>query len=71
MSYEAGSVKHNSETGEVAIRTIFPEDQGPQLAALAWLVATKSIGARNCPSADVESWAVLFDPTVPSPNPVG
>lgn len=64
MSYEAGSIKHNVETGEVALRTIFPEDQGPQLANMAWLVATKNIGARNASSADVADWDDLYTPPV-------
>ena len=46
---ETGHVKHNPETGEVALRTIFPTDQGPQLAAMAWLVATKNMGHGTLP----------------------
>ena len=62
MPYETGHIKHNPESGEVALRTIFPEDQGPQLANMAWLVATKNVGARNAPTADVEAWDDLFIP---------
>ena len=61
---ETGHVKHNPETGEVALRTIFPTDQGPQLAAMAWLVATKNIGARNASDADVADWETLYEPPV-------
>jgi hypothetical protein len=62
LSYEVGHVKHNADTGEVAIRTIFPEDQGPQLAGMAWLVASKGSGSRNASSGDVEAWDDLYDP---------
>ena len=61
---ETGHVKHNPETGEVALRTIFPTDKGPQLAAMAWLVATKNIGARNASDADVADWETLYEPPV-------
>lgn len=64
MSYETGHVKHNPDTGEVALRTIFPTDQGPQLAGMAWLVATKNIGARNASNADVADWDDLYEPPV-------
>jgi hypothetical protein len=65
--YEAGHIKRNVETGEVALRTIFPEDQGPQMANMAWLVATKNVGARNCPTSEVTSWVDVFTPTPPPP----
>ena len=61
---ETGHVKHNPETGEVALRTIFPTDQGPQLAAMAWLVATKNMGARNASDADVADWETLYEPPI-------
>ena len=70
MSYETGHVKYNAESGEVALRTIFPEDQGPQLAGMAWLVATKNIGARNASTAEVDLWDDLLVPTVPVVEPV-
>lgn len=60
--YAEGHVKHNSETGEVAIRTIFPLDQGPQLANMAWLIATKNSGARTGPMEAVEGWTDLYVP---------
>lgn len=60
MSYETGHIKRDPVTGQVALRTIFPEDQGEQLANMAWLVATKNTGARNAPTAAVESWEDLF-----------
>lgn len=63
--YLAGHVKHNPETGEVALRTIFPEDQGPQMANMAWLIATKNVGARNAPTSEVGSWADVYTPDAP------
>lgn len=69
--YLTGHVKRNPETGEVAIRTIFPEDQGPQLANMAWLVATQSSGARTLPSRDVVDWPDLYEQPAPTTPPVG
>lgn len=62
-SYETGHVKRNSETGDVALRTIFPEDQGPQLANMAWLVATPNSGARHAGTPEIDSWTDLYTPT--------
>lgn len=62
MSYQVGHVKHNVDTSEVAIRTIFPEDQSPQLAAMAWLVGHTTSGARHATTADVEAWDDLYTP---------
>lgn len=70
MTYLAGHIKHNAETDEVALRTIFPEDQGPQMANMAWLIATKNTGARNAPSTEVEGWDDLYVKTQePVQNP--
>ena len=74
MSYETGHIKRNPATGEVALRTIFPEDQGEQLANMAWLVATKNTGARNAATTVVEAWDDLFEPVpeevvLPDPAP--
>jgi len=63
--YLTGHVKRNAETGEVALRTVFPEDEGQQFANMAWLVATKNIGARNASAADVADWDDLFAPPGP------
>lgn len=60
--YPAGSIKHNTETNEVALRTIFPEDQGAQMANMAWLIATTNAGARNAKSDEVAAWADLYTP---------
>lgn len=66
MANAAGTIKHNVESGEVAIRTIFPEDETPQLAAMAWLVATQNIGARHTNSAEVASWTLMYTPPEPT-----
>ena len=64
--YQVGHIKQNVDTNEVALRTIFPEDQGPQLANMAWLIATPNAGARNAPATEVASWADLYTPPAPS-----
>ena len=60
--YLTGHIKRNPDTGEAAIRTVFPEDQGPPFADMAWLIATTNAGARNRPSADVADWDDLYTP---------
>lgn len=63
--FSAGHVKRNPNSGEVAIRTMFPEDpDAPQLMAMAWLVATTNIGARNASTDQVAEWEDLFVPGV-------
>lgn len=62
MDYTAGHVKRNADTGEVAVRTVFPETDA-QFIAMAWLVATTNIGARNAPTAEVAGWDDLYTPT--------
>ena len=69
--YLAGSIKHNPETDEVALRTIFPEDQGPQMANMAWLIATKNVGARNAASSEVAAWADIYEPPAPEASSGG
>lgn len=66
-NFETGHIKRNTETGEVALRTIFPEDQGPQMANMAWLVATNNTGARNAPTSEVTSWEDLYTPPAEVP----
>ena len=68
MTYRAGHVKHNPDTNEVALRTIFEDDlSNPQMARLAWLISNPTIGARNAFTTDVEAWADLFVPPEPPP----
>lgn len=61
--YAKGHVRHNPTTGEVALRTMFGEEN-PQLARLAWLVCTTDMGARNAPTSEVEveGWVDLVVP---------
>ena len=58
--YHEGHVKRDPVTNAVALRTIFPEDQGEQLAAMAWLVATANVGARHSNTAGVASWDDVY-----------
>lgn len=69
-SYETGHVKRHTETGATALRTIFPEDQGQQMADMAWLVATTNTGARNLPTSAVEGpeWEDLYTPISDEPG---
>lgn len=69
MSFDTGHIKRDPDTGAVAIRTIFPEDQGQQLANMAWLIGTPNIGARHAPTGDVELWDDLYVPE-PAADPV-
>jgi hypothetical protein len=62
VEYLEGHTKRDPATGWVAIRTIFPEDQGPQLAGMAWLVATPNQGARHATTAEVDGWVDLYTP---------
>ena len=59
MTYQAGHVKRNAETQEVAMRTTFDEAILPQLA---WVVSTLHWGARNVRTSDVEAWEDLYVP---------
>lgn len=59
--YVAGHVKRNPETGEVAVRTVFPTDN-PRLARLEWVIASTNIGARNAYGDEVAGWDDLFVP---------
>lgn len=62
MSALAGTIKHNAETGEVAVRTAFDEATLPNMA---WLVATVGMGARNASTHDVKGWTELYVPEPP------
>ena len=52
-------VLRNPQNGAVAIRTIFPEDQGPNMANMAWLILTTSQGGLNVPRSSVQGWDIL------------
>ena len=53
----------NPQNGAVAIRTIFPEDQGPNMANMAWLILTTSQGGLNVPGSSVQGWDILYRAT--------
>lgn len=54
MSYVKGHIRRKPETGEIAIRTMFPEDQGSTLANLAWIVSSADNGARHARTPEIE-----------------
>lgn len=58
--YHATHVKRNPENGEVAIRTIFPRGDTPQVALMEWLVSSSITGPRNTWTAEVEDWDDLY-----------
>lgn len=58
---EMGHVKRDPATGSVAVRTQFDESV-PELARLAWLIASTSFGPRTAPSTEVDSWDDLYVP---------
>jgi VCBS repeat-containing protein len=56
------SVLRNPTTGAVAIRTMFPEDQGSTLAGLAWWAAAPSGSASHLSTSSVAGWDVILVP---------
>lgn len=67
--YDAGHIKRNPETGEVAIRTGFDETIS-NLAGLAWLGATIGGGPTHHTTAEVDGWDDLYDPPPVIPPPI-
>jgi hypothetical protein len=61
----------NVDESEVAIRTMFPEDQGVKLAKMAWLVATATSGARHALTSEIEGegWEDVYVPEPPAVEP--
>ena len=59
VDYAVGSIKHNKETGAVAIRTVFDPAQFPNMT---WLVATTGMGAQNAGDRDVLDWENIYTP---------
>lgn len=55
--YQTGHIRRNQETGEVALRTIFPSQ-------MAWLIGTINTGARNGKTEEVEGmgWEDVYVP---------
>lgn len=67
MADEAtGHIKHNVETGAVAVRTVFDPVQFPNMV---WLIASTGNGAQNARDSDVLGWDDLFVPVVDEPEP--
>lgn len=58
---DAGAIKRDPASGAVAIRTHFDESN-PQLAPMAWLIATTNIGPRSAPSSEVADWDDIYTP---------
>lgn len=56
---EQGEIRYDPETGAVAIRTNQPDEQGPFVMSLAWLVATQTQGAHYVTSSVVENWQIV------------
>lgn len=54
-----GHVKRNPATDEVAVRSIFDEDE-PSLAGQAWMVISPGRGARFAASPEVADWDDLY-----------
>jgi hypothetical protein len=67
MSYRKGHIRRNPETGEIAIRTMFPEDQGSTLAGLAWIISSADNGARHSKTPEIEEdgWEDFWVPEEP------
>lgn len=56
--YPTGHLKRHPDTGDVAMRTHFPETI-PELARLAWVIVSAVSGARSGSTADVSDWPDL------------
>lgn len=63
--YYANHIKRNPVNGEVAIRTIFPTGDTPQVALMEWLVSSSITGPRNTWTSEVEGWDDLHVPEEP------
>jgi len=62
--YAVGHLKRNTESGEVAVRTIFPIGKTPEEAMMEWLCAAPNAGPRNAKTQDVEGpdWVDVYIP---------
>jgi hypothetical protein len=65
MTYHAGHVKRDPETGSVAIRTI-NSDTDPFIRERAWLISTTYRGSEFATTERVGSWDDLFVPDPPA-----
>lgn len=65
MTYQAGHVKRDPESGSVAIRTIF-SDTDPMIRERAWLGSTTFRGSFFATTETVQDWDDLFVPDPPA-----
>lgn len=63
MTYSQGHVKRNPDTGEVAVRTQYPEGLSSQMDAMAWCVASPTTGPRSASTDEVGVWTDLVEVT--------
>lgn len=63
MTHTVGHIKRDPASGAVAIRTHFDESN-PQLAPMAWVVASPKVGARNAATTEVDGWDDIYTPVV-------
>lgn len=61
MTYQAGHIKHNANTLDVALRTAFPEDD-ERLAQMAWVIVGPRSGVKHATTAQVADWTDLYTP---------
>jgi len=64
MGHRTGHVKRNPATNDVAVRSLFDEDD-PDTAGQAWLVTGPVRGARFATGAEVADWDDLYTPPEP------
>lgn len=62
--YATGHVKRDPATGNVAVRTVFAEGEGPSMDRMAWIVADPDDGPHHAPSSEVADWDDLYTPEV-------
>lgn len=62
MTYAQGHVKHNPETGEVAIRTQFPLGENPQQQLMEWWCMSTTNAPRSTWTLEVDGWDDLYVP---------
>ena len=68
VNYEKGHVKRNAETGEVAVRTMFPLGDNPQQQLMEWWCVGSNSGPRTTWTNEVDAWDDLY---VPAPEDQG
>lgn len=70
MVYAEGHVKRNPESGEVAVRTMFPVGENPQEQLMEWWCMSITNAPRSTWTIEVDGWENLYvPPPSPEPNP--